>query len=99
MAHCIYWEVIGYYFQKNYVFLSLKNDFVLVNSADADEMTYYGAFHLGLHCLPKYLLRGFQYSKGVLALKCSIEQGLDKNTSFPSGLMHIQIYMEESSKI
>ena len=31
----------------------------LANSADSDEMQQYAAFHLGLHCLPKYLYRGF----------------------------------------
>ena len=34
-------------------------DFVLANSEDPDEMPHYAAFHLGLHCLPKYPLRGF----------------------------------------
>ena len=34
------------------VFLYLKIDFVLANSADPDEMPHYVAFHLGLHCLP-----------------------------------------------
>ena len=49
---------------KNIVFLSLKIDFVLANSADPDEMLHYAAFHLGLHCLPKYPFRGFWSSKG-----------------------------------
>ena len=31
--------------------------FVLANSADTDEMPHYVAFHLGLHCLPKYMFR------------------------------------------
>ena len=31
--------------------------FVLANSVDPDEMLHYAAFHLGLHCLPKYALR------------------------------------------
>ena len=34
------------------MFLSLKIDFVLANSADSDEMQHYVAFYLGLHCLP-----------------------------------------------
>ena len=34
-------------------------DFVLANSADPDEMPHYAAFHLCLHCLPKYMFRGF----------------------------------------
>ena len=25
----------------------------------------HAAFHPGLHCLPKYQLRGFQYTKGL----------------------------------
>ena len=38
--------------------------FFFVNSADPDEMPHYVAFHLGLHCLPKYLLAGIQNEKG-----------------------------------
>ena len=35
------------------------------NSADPDEMLHHAAFHLGLHCLPKYLftisrMKGFR---------------------------------------
>ena len=41
------------------VFLCLKIVFTFTNSVDPDEMLYYVAFHLGLHCLQKYLLRGF----------------------------------------
>ena len=29
--------------------------FILANSADPDEMAPYVAFHVGLHCLPKFL--------------------------------------------
>ena len=47
--------------EMNYdVFLPLKIVFNLANSADLDEMPPYVAFHLGLHCLPKYLLTSFQ---------------------------------------
>ena len=53
----------GYNFEKNSVFLPLEIDFVLANSADPDEMPNYAAFHLGLHCLPKYLFRGFRSTK------------------------------------
>ena len=38
--------------------------FVLESSADPDEMPHYAAFHLGLHCLQKYLFRSHQYRKG-----------------------------------
>ena len=37
------------------VFLSLKIVFILANSANPDEMLHDATFHLGLHCLPKYL--------------------------------------------
>ena len=36
------------------------------NSVDPDEMQQYAAFHLGLHCLQKYLFRGFLSTKGLL---------------------------------
>ena len=37
---------------------------ILANSADPDEMQQYAAFHLGLHFLPLYQFRGFQYAEG-----------------------------------
>ena len=40
---------------KNIKFFSLKIHFVLANNADPDEMLHNAAFHLGLHCLPKYV--------------------------------------------
>ena len=43
---------------------NLKVVWILANSADPEEMQHYAAFHLGLHCLPKHLFRGFQYTKG-----------------------------------
>ena len=49
---------------KNIVFLSLMINIVLANSADPDEMPHYAAFHLDLHCLARYLFRGFLCSKG-----------------------------------
>ena len=36
------------------VFLSLKIVLILANNADPGEMQHYAAFHLGLHCLPKF---------------------------------------------
>ena len=37
--------------------------FTLTNNVYPDEMPhYYVAFHLGLHCLSMYPLRGFQYT-------------------------------------
>ena len=38
--------------------------FMLVNSADPDEMQLYATFHLSLHCLPKYLFMGIQNEMG-----------------------------------
>ena len=46
------------------VHLSLKVVLNLANSVDPDEMQHNAAFHQGLHCLPKYLFRGFRYTKG-----------------------------------
>ena len=52
-------------FFKKYSF-SLKINFVLVNSADPNEMRHYAAFHLGLYCLPKYqFFLGFTVLKGL----------------------------------
>ena len=50
--------------KKNDVFLSLKIIFILANSKDPDKMQLHAAFHLGLHCLPKYLFTGIQDEKG-----------------------------------
>ena len=42
----------------NIVFLSLMIDFVFIaNNANLDKMPQSVAFHLGLHCLPKYAFR------------------------------------------
>ena len=49
---------------KIIVFISLKIDFVLANSAYPDEMPPYAAFQLGLRCLLKYRFRGFWSTKG-----------------------------------
>ena len=40
-------------------FFWLKIFFTFTNSEDPDEMQHYAAFHLGLHCLQKFLFRGF----------------------------------------
>ena len=45
-------------FSELWSFLSLKIVLILANSADPNEMQHYAAFHLGLHCLPKYKFRG-----------------------------------------
>ena len=71
---------------KIYFFLSLMINFVLVNSADPDEMLLYAAFHLGLHCLLKYPFRGFQSTKG-LNIACSTSN---------TGLQETEHYQEPS---
>ena len=43
--------------------MSMKIVFNLANSADPDEMPPYAAFHVGLHCLPKYLFTGIKNEK------------------------------------
>ena len=47
-------------FPRNTDFLPMEIGFVLANSAGPHEMSIYVAYHLGLHCAPKYPFRGFQ---------------------------------------
>ena len=44
---------------KNIFFSFSEDPFVKANSADPHEMLHSTAFHLGLHCLPRYTFRGF----------------------------------------
>ena len=53
---------------KKFPFFSLMIDFVLANSADPDEMVHEAAFHLDLHCLPKYPSGGFWSTKGYFCM-------------------------------
>ena len=48
----VYIEGFQVIISKNIMFLSLKIDFVIANSADPNEMPPYAAFHLDIHCLP-----------------------------------------------
>ena len=52
-------------------FLSLKIVHGIANCVDPDEMQHYGAFHLGLHCLPKNSFRDF-WSSQCCGLVCSV---------------------------
>ena len=36
----------------------------LSKKSEPDKMQHYAAFHLGLHCLPKYPFRGLNSTKG-----------------------------------
>ena len=58
---CKYCELI---IKLNILFLSLNINFVLVNSADPNEMPHNAAFYLDLHCLSKSPFRGFWSTKG-----------------------------------
>ena len=64
IVHCTYLGVYGYNFQKNIAFLCLKTFFTFTNSVDPDEMQQHAAFHLDLHCLQRYVFRGFPKFKG-----------------------------------
>ena len=57
-------DLKGRIFEIMMYFYPSKVVIVLANSSDPDEMQHYAAFHLGLHCLPKYPFRGFQNTKG-----------------------------------
>ena len=48
--------------------------FIFASSADPDEMPHYAAFHLGLHCLPKYLFAGIQNEKGIKKITVVVSQ-------------------------
>ena len=53
------------------MFISLKIDSVLANKADPNEIPHYAEFHLGVHCLTKYLFNGYsgpQRVKGCFLL-------------------------------
>ena len=38
-----------------------SHSFISVINVDPNEMLHSAAFHLGLHCLPKYTCMGLQY--------------------------------------
>ena len=70
-------------FLNHGVFMSLNIVFILANSADLDEMPFYAAFHLGTHCLPKYLFISSQNKKGYLFVLISIIMYYILLTIFP----------------
>ena len=41
--------------------MSLKIISIFENNVDLHEMPHFVAFHQGLHCLLKYMVRGFKY--------------------------------------
>ena len=44
----------------------MKIVFTLANSADPNEILHFAAFHLGLHCSPKYLLTSLSIKRAKL---------------------------------
>ena len=60
----LYFKGFSVQISINGVFLSLKIVFILANSADPDEMLPYAAFHLGIHCLRKYMFIDIQNETG-----------------------------------
>ena len=76
------------FFRETIAFPSLKINIVLANSADSDKILHYVAFHLGRHCLPKYVLRVFQSTRGKSSYYsfCQIQTTL---------ILLLQIYCEK----
>ena len=63
IVHYTYLGVSDYNLQ-NYCFL-LSEDLFYLYSVDHGEIQHYAAFHLGLHCLQKYLFRGSPNTKAL----------------------------------
>ena len=63
LIHFVFKGIAG---QKLYndAFMFLKTVFFSI-LAETDEMPPYAAFHLGLHCLPRYVFTGSQNVKDI----------------------------------
>ena len=85
MIHCKYWGVTDYNFLNN-VFISQETYFVLANSADPDEMPHHVVFHLGIHCLLKYLFMGYAVYKGLRNEMLAIDNFCRLLINFLNGL-------------
>ena len=61
MAFCSVngFSLLDCYNHKIIVSRFLKICFVLANSVDPDKIPHYAAFHLCLHCLPKYAFKSY----------------------------------------
>ena len=58
------WYRISMKFLSKCAFSATEDCFNLANSADPGEISTFAAFHMCLHCLPKYLeLKGIRYAK------------------------------------
>ena len=65
-------QIFQSWVHKNSILLS-EYLLTLTNSVDPDEMQHYAAFHLGLHCLQKYLFRGLLKNYCYLSLMVTCE--------------------------
>ena len=63
---------------QNYDVLQSLMIIFLSNSADHDEIHHNAAFHLGLHCLPKYPFRGFPFTESLRSYKAFIRHYFKK---------------------
>ena len=84
---------------KKFVFLSLQIIFILAYRADPDEMLHYRAFHLGFHCLPKYLIgpvkQIFCHKIAIIYLSISLNMcfGCSKEPSHWDGSFQYPLHM------
>ena len=74
------------------IFLSLKIVFILATSADSDDMPPYAAFHLGLHCLQKYLFTGIQNEKCKLTKLAVMFLQTPSDTTISQPCVHHAMY-------
>ena len=63
MVHCMFDGSKVIFSKQNKKCISFYENPFSVNSVDPDEMPHKAAFHLGLHCFPKYPFRGFRSKK------------------------------------
>ena len=61
--------------------MSMKILFIIAYSADPDKMSHYAAFHLGLHCFPKYRFVCIQNEKSSTCNRIPIAVEHGKNVA------------------
>ena len=72
MVHYIYIEGLqSHNFQLKLNFSEYL--FIFANSVDPDEMQHTAAFHLGLHCLPKYPWVSRCFTRGVTYRQINVD--------------------------
>ena len=88
----------GYNLKKNIILLSGDLFFTFTNSVDLCLLTYSdemhnAAFHLGLHCLQKYLFRGFPNSIYSIHFASAIITCFTVNTIFAGSLSEYEKHL------